>query len=167
MKMRQPLYSQHVTLEHDTLLLSCRVWDILTESPVLLGLLCVFCFRMADGSTFLNSSRFSFISPIVGGAPWLLILYQPLFFGGCFSVFLFCATCENWYMLITCPVLGTSSDATSSLASSSSCLHNTSFTAFYILLHTEFINRFHSGQVPSRWRSWWNEKNSEFAQSSV
>jgi len=36
--MKDPLYRQHVALEHDTLLLSCRVWDILTQSLILTGL---------------------------------------------------------------------------------------------------------------------------------
>jgi len=38
MKMKHPLYRQHVALEHDTLLLLCRVWDILTQTLILPGL---------------------------------------------------------------------------------------------------------------------------------
>ena len=43
MKIKHSLYRQRVTLEHDTLLLSCRVWDILTSSLALWDLGSSFC----------------------------------------------------------------------------------------------------------------------------
>ena len=120
--------------------------DVLLFAVVFLGLRVVFCFWTVSGSTFLNNSSFSHMSPNVGGAPWLLRLYQPFFVCNYFLAFIFYASCEHWYMLITCPVLDASSSAASSSSPASLGWHCILLTMFSAQLHTKSATRFHSEQ---------------------
>lgn len=67
MKMIQPLYRQHVTLEHDNILLSCWVCDMLTQSLVLPGF----------GDPFFLSFEYSILSswPLV--LCWIKCYHTP------------------------------------------------------------------------------------------
>jgi len=122
---------------------SLLLMDVLLAITIFLGLLCIFYFWMADGSNFLSNSIFSHISPNVRGAPWLLRLSWPFLFWGYFVVFVFCAACEHWYMLITYPVLGASSSAAYSSSFMSLNWHYVLLTTLSVWLHIEPTTHFH------------------------